>query len=67
VELNGSGRVKPLENLGNIPERVVADKLAGNLTVRCNANQHSAAIAVEEGAERLDCTNQLAGGFLELD
>ena len=53
MNLDVNRGLKPFEALGNVSQSPVGDNLASDLLVRQHANQNNAAMAVEEGAERL--------------
>jgi len=53
MNLDVSRGLNPFEALGNVSQSPVGDNLASDLLVRRHANQNNAAMAVEEGAERL--------------
>jgi ATP-dependent DNA helicase RecG len=49
-----------------VPQSPVSDSLAGDLVVRRHADHNEAAMAIQEGAQRLRSAGQLTGALLEL-
>jgi len=63
---NACRRLEATEHRRDVAERDVGDVLAHELAVGCDADQYLAALAVQEGAERLGDALQLGGRALEL-
>lgn len=67
IYLDARRRLEAAERGRDVAQRDVRDLLADDLSTRGYADQHLAAFAVQEGAERLACAPQLGGRALELE